>query len=96
MKWLEAQLKNPSGRKFIILDHIYAGGRFKHDATKKAQSLWSPKYNEWYFDLWDKYKDNIIIELAGHDHWEDVRLNGNSKVGTRNLIVSTGASPDHS
>jgi len=40
MKWLEQTLKDGKERKFIIIDHIYGGGRFKHDDSKKAQSLW--------------------------------------------------------
>jgi len=40
MKWLEQTLKDGEERKFIIIDHIYGGGRFKHDDSKKAQSLW--------------------------------------------------------
>lgn len=43
-----------------------------------------------------KYKDRVVIELAGHDHWEDLRLyvdkNGNK---FRNLFVATGIGLDH-
>jgi len=44
MKWLENTLDDANDRKFIIMDHIYGGARFKHDNHKKAQSLWAPDY----------------------------------------------------
>jgi hypothetical protein len=54
MKWFEKNLEEGSeGRKFIILDHIYGGARFKHDDTKKAQSLWADKYLDKYLSVWD-------------------------------------------
>jgi len=38
-----------------------------------------------------------MIELAGHDHWEDLRMagGGDEDHHTRNIMVSTGISPDH-
>jgi hypothetical protein len=38
-----------------------------------------------------------MIELAGHDHWEDLRTQGDGTKGhpIRNLLVSTGITPDH-
>lgn len=44
-----------------------------------------------------KYKDKTVIELAGHDHWEDLRAyqdkDGNEY---RNIFVAAGISLDHS
>ena len=37
--WLESAL-NDSGRKFLVLSHIYAGVRITHDDKKTASTLW--------------------------------------------------------
>jgi len=38
-----------------------------------------------------KHKDRIVIEPAGHDHWEDLRMISDID-GTeyRNLFIATG------
>jgi hypothetical protein len=37
------------------------------------------------------YSDKIIIEVGGHDHWEDLRYFENNNVGPiRNLLVAAG------
>jgi hypothetical protein len=97
MKWLAKTLEEATDRKFIILDHIYGGARFKHDNTKKAQSLWAPEYLDQYLKIWEQNSDKIMIELAGHDHWEDLRVTDNDATNhpSRNLFVSAGISPDH-
>jgi hypothetical protein len=46
-----------SSKKYIIFDHIYAGGRVKHDSSGKAQDLWNTDYKNTYFDMLLKYKD---------------------------------------
>ena len=44
----------------------------------------------------DKYSDKVVMEIGGHDHWEDLRVFDRTKKGPiRNLMVSTGVSPDH-
>ena len=92
--WIENNLK--SGRNYVLLDHIYAGARFKHDTTEKPSELWYTKFNDWYFDLMDTYKSKIVIEIAGHDHFQDVRTFYRATKGAiRNLIVAPGVSPDH-
>lgn len=35
--------------------------------------LWTDTYNTRYFDLLLQYPSQLIIEIAGHDHWEDLR-----------------------
>lgn len=69
MNWLETELGSNDGHKFIILNHIYAGARIKHNHKKHAFNLWNTDSNDHYFDMWGTYADQIIIELAGHDHW---------------------------
>jgi hypothetical protein len=43
-----------------------------------------------------QYKDQLVIELAGHEHWEDLRYyedsDGNSY---RNLFIAAGVGLDH-
>ena len=60
------------------------------------QDLWGSDYKNRYFDLLLQYKDQIVIELAGHDHWEDLRYyedsDGNSY---RNLFIAAGVGLDH-
>lgn len=58
--------------------------------------MWNDDYNKRYFDLMLKYKDRLVIELAGHDHWEDFRLyvdkDGNK---FRNMFIASGIGMDH-
>jgi hypothetical protein len=42
------------------------------------------------------YKDQIVIEIGGHDHWEDIRVYENKDGDIyRNMIIATGISLDH-
>lgn len=60
------------------------------------QDLWGNDYKNRYFDMLLKYKDQLIIELAGHDHWEDLRYYEDSDGNAyRNLFIATGVSLDH-
>ena len=76
--------------------HIYAGSRIKHDSSGSVSNLWDATYNQRYFDLLLKYKDKVLLEIGGHDHWEDIRYYKN-KDGEmyRNLVVATGIGLDH-
>lgn len=69
MQWLHDNLASNDGHKFILMNHIYAGARIKHNDKKHSFNLWNTNANEYYFSLWENYADQIIIELAGHDHW---------------------------
>ena len=62
-----------TGKKVIIFSHIYAGGYVKHDDTAGVADNWTDESNSRYFDLLLQYKDQVLIEIAGHDHWEDLR-----------------------
>lgn len=70
LSWLKYQLNAArfDGRKVIILDHIYAGARY-HD----GQQLWDSDQNDEYFQTLRDYRDVVVIEVAGHDHYPDVR-----------------------
>lgn len=72
--WLEEQLSEESTRKFVIIMHVYPGARYKNFA------LWSNHSNSRYFELLRKYKDRVIIELAGHDHFTAMRYHSSSGV----------------
>lgn len=95
MDWLDSKLDDDTGNKYIIATHIYAGGRFKHDNTFKEQTLWTKNYNDKYFEMVKKHRDRIVIELAGHDHWEDLRMLYD-KDGSeyRNLFIGNGVTPN--
>lgn len=42
------------------------------------------------------YKDRVVIELAGHDHWEDIRVYADKDGNKfRNMFVATGIGMDH-
>ena len=89
MSWLDQSLGSPDGHKFIIVDHIYAGARIEHNDKEETFNLWNPDYNDQYFSLWEKHQKNIIMEIAGHDHWQDIRLdNHDSKKPLRNVFIS--------
>ena len=97
-QWLEENLKEAqaSGRKFILISHIYAGARVNHDDTQSVSSMWDSDYNSRYFDLLLAYKDQVMLEVGGHDHWEDIRVYKNKHGDIyRNLIIATGVGLDH-
>jgi len=53
---------------------VYAGSRFQ------SFSLWADKPTKTYFDILRKYKDRIIIEVGGHDHFSSVRYHSTKNV----------------
>jgi hypothetical protein len=76
--------------------HIYAGARVKHDDSQSVSSMWDKDYNDRYFDLLLKYKDQVMLEVGGHDHWEDIRVYKNKDGDIyRNMIIATGVGLDH-
>jgi len=94
--WLTKKMTDSSGQKYVIFTHIYAGSRVKHSDKLKMSDLWDTNWNKKYFDLLKDNKDRLVIELAGHDHWEDLRMyldkDGNAY---RNMFVATGVGMDH-
>lgn len=68
-EWLEQQLSNDDGRKFLITYHIYPGS--KH--TSHYKTMIFPKYNERYIRLINQYSDRVIMEIGAHDHYGDLR-----------------------
>ena len=96
MVWLENQLKTP-GTQHIILTHIYAGAQIK-SATQDIKEFWFTNYTDWYFNLIKANKDQLLLEIGGHDHFEDIRVfddidpSGISNTLYRNLLIMTGIS----
>jgi hypothetical protein len=84
--WLEASL-NDSSRHFLLLTHIYAGNRISHSTAKTASTLWMKDQETHYFDLFQQHQDRIILEVAGHDHWGDVRYNDAKEGVYRNMFI---------
>lgn len=98
LTWLNSQLKlaRSEGRKVIILDHIYAGGRYEE------QQLWDTTENNQYFEMLRNYHDVVVIEVGGHDHFADLRFHLSKNVAGlddtsdpefyfHNLFVAPGA-----
>lgn len=93
--WLSSNLSKDN-HKYVIFEHIYAGGRGKHSNALKYEDLWTASYDDNYFDLLEKNRDRLMLEIAGHDHWEDLRVfeDANGEL-YRNLLVLTGVGMDH-
>jgi len=74
--------------------HIYPGSKIYPDAPLSITTDWEEIHNERYFKIIEKYSHKIILEIGGHDHWQDLRIIvGENKI-YRNLLISTGVSPD--
>lgn len=96
MLWLQSEFSKSPDTHFILQSHIYAGARFKHEAKTKESDLWFSTNNDHYFDLFEANQKQIVIEIAGHDHWEDVRVfNRDTKGAMRNIFIAAAVSPDH-
>jgi hypothetical protein len=42
-----------------------------------------------------EFKERIIIEIAGHDHLQDLRIVEDDEGDYRNLLIANGISVDH-
>mmetsp|Transcript_20175 Transcript_20175/g.24903 ORF Transcript_20175/g.24903 Transcript_20175/m.24903 type:complete len:147 (-) Transcript_20175:421-861(-) len=70
--------------------------------------MWFTYPNNTYFDLMSKYKDKIIIEVGGHDHFSSMRYHTSSDILDtavpatadanlfHNILVNPSVSPWHS
>jgi hypothetical protein len=79
----------------VIFEHIYAGGRGKHKTGEKYEDIWRDDYNKRYFDLLLDNQDKLMLEIGGHDHWEDLRFyqKDDGSAVYRPLLIGTGISP---
>ena len=61
--------------------------------------MWNDQDTSSYFDILNKYSEKIIIEVAAHDHFSDLRYHENKHPSkevpsiSHNLIVSPGITP---
>lgn len=53
----------------MIVTHIYAGARNKHNTKNASNDLWFPDEAIKYLGIMKKYKSKIVLEIGGHDHW---------------------------
>lgn len=67
--WFKKQLflARQDGRRLILTFHIYPGTRYE------SPQLWKKEYSTEYFRLLRENADLVIIEVAAHDHWADLR-----------------------
>ena len=95
-KWLEDQLSDDSNRKFIITSHIYPGIRY-NAKEEQGEQLWDTENTETYFKLLEEYKDRVLIELGGHDHFTSLRTHESDSGGYfHNIAITAGISPRYS
>ena len=62
--------------------------------------MWYPEDDATYFALIQEYRDVIALELAGHDHYADVRHGvgldaDGDEFNFHNLIIIPGVTPNH-
>ncbi|TNV78371.1 hypothetical protein FGO68_gene16121 [Halteria grandinella] len=69
LAWLESQLSNARGRKFLLHMHIPPGQWFQVG----LDTYWKDKYLESYLGVIAKYQDSVSMILAAHAHPGEVR-----------------------
>ncbi len=95
MKWLTENIQNANqNQKFIIFDHIYAGYRVEGNGAK-TNFTWQEKYQSQYFDLLERNQGKLLLEVAGHDHWFDLRVLTSLQTHNayRPLMIGEGIAP---
>lgn len=66
---MDKNLQDTTGRKFVIVTHIYAGARNKHNTKNASNNLWFTADATKYLGIMKKYNSKIVLEIGGHDHW---------------------------
>ena len=66
--------------------------------------MWHPRFAERYFQIIRDYHDAIVIEVAAHDHYADLRYHSSDNVidlpdqdpkfDFHNLFVAPGVTPN--
>lgn len=74
LDWFEKELKSArvDGRRVLITHHVYVGSRYSGD------DMWQPEATTEYFRILREYRDVVIIEVTGHDHYADLRYHSTS------------------
>ena len=58
--------------------------------------MWFEEASAVYFNLIEKYRDRIIIEIAGHDHFTDLRYKSSETADPyfyHNLLIAPSVTP---
>ena len=58
---------------------MYAGAKFNNE-NHGVKEVWNANYTDWYFNLIKENKDRFLLEIGGHDHYEDVRVYYDSEI----------------
>ena len=92
--WLEENFQ--TNRKFVIFDHIYGGSKTDFLKPESFTDEWTPEFSHEYFDIIDRYRDSLMLEVGAHDHFESLRLDVDDQGNLyRPLLIVTGVSPNH-
>jgi hypothetical protein len=78
-----------SGRKFLLTYHIYPGAKY----SSKSKELLFDKFTEPFFEILQTYQDSIVLEIAAHDHYTDLRYHTSDTNHFHNMLVAPGVSP---
>lgn len=74
-----------------MIQHIYPGVVFETNDEAEVKQNWSLDYNERYLDLLSENRDQVILEVAGHDHVLDIRYSHDEDGKYfRNLLIAPG------
>ena len=79
-------------RKFILTFHIYPGA----DIDGEIKDQWMRNYTHSYFNMTHKYHHKIILEVAGHDHYADIRYHHSldkKSYNLHNVVINAGITP---
>jgi len=98
LDWFEQELLSArsESRGVIITTHVYVGTRYS------GEDLWESEATTEYFRILREYRDVVIIEVTGHDHFADLRYHSTSNLpgledlpeeaNFHNMLVSPGFS----
>jgi len=98
LRWLADQLQDAAAKreKVWLIYHIPPGidtYGSAHASDGRVVTFWQQAYTQPYLDVLDKYRDTVVLTLAGHSHMDDVRL---LSLGSRlpaYLLVTPAISP---
>ena len=59
--------------------------------------MWDPVEQTEYLEFIEKYDDKLLLEVVGHEHWQDLRFTTSPKTGKkfRPLLIGVGVSLDN-
>ena len=97
-QWIEGLFNEPTSRKYIIATHITAGASAKEGMNHGKN--WRDEWRNRYYKMLTKNPHKLLIEVAGHTHIENMRVdtfwyhkNRNPFEAYRNVLIGTGMCP---